>query len=208
MTPRLVGLTGNIGSGKSTVARMLVARGAALVDADALARAATEDAEVLRAIEAALGDGLVIDGSLDRRALASRVFGDAAALSALNAIVHPWVRSASAQRVAELQALRSPPPVILLDIPLLYENGLDRGLDAVIVVDAPLELRSERVQRRSGLEAADVRARDAAQMPLAEKRRRADFVLSNAGTEAELESQIATLWPKLRSLAASPDWLP
>jgi dephospho-CoA kinase len=200
-----VGLTGNIGSGKSTVARLLAGLGAAVVDADALAREAVEDPAVLRRIAAELGDALVSGGALDRRATGRLVFADEGARGRLNAIVHPWVRQRSAERVAALEAARTPPPVIVLDIPLLYENGLERGLDAVIVVSAPLARRSARVAGRSGLEPSAVRERDAAQMPLEEKAARADFVLDNGGTREALEHQVAHLWRELMARRAGRD---
>lgn len=195
--PKRIGLTGNIGSGKSTVAKLLVDRGAALIDADALARAATEDPEVLQRIQRELGDELVSNGSLDRAATARRVFSDPHAREVLNRIVHPWVRARSDERVQALRASQDPPPVILLDIPLLYENGLERSVDAVIVVSAPLEVRVARVMSRSGLSEEEVRARDAAQMPLEEKVARADYVVDNRGDFVTLEAQVAALWEKL-----------
>jgi dephospho-CoA kinase len=195
-----LGLTGNIGSGKSTAARLLVARGAALVDADELAREAAGDPEVLARIAAELGPELVEDGRLDRAATAARVFGDEAARQALNAIVHPWVRRRSDEEVRALLE-RAPPPVILLDIPLLFENGLERGLDGVIVVAADLPARVARVAARSGLREDEVRARDAAQMPLEEKARRADYLLDNSGSPEALGAQIDALWAELTKRA-------
>ena len=204
MSPVRVGLTGNIGSGKSSVARRLEARGAVVIDADALAAEATRDPAVLARIARELGPELVVDGRLDRAATAERVFADPDARRRLNAIVHPWVRRASAERVEALGASPSPPPVIVLDIPLLYENGLEAGCDAVIVVDAPLEARVERVTRRSGLDAEAVRARDAAQMPLADKVARADYVVDNGGPEERLDAQIDALWRGLLARATDP----
>ncbi|MFO7545747.1 MAG: dephospho-CoA kinase [Trueperaceae bacterium] len=195
--PLRVGLTGNIGSGKSTVARLLADHGAAVIDADALARAATDDPDVLARIAASLGDGLVAGGRLDRAATAARVFGDPAALARLNAIVHPWVRARSAERERELLEAVPPPPVIVHDVPLLYENGLDAAMDAVIVVDAPLETRLRRVAERSGASIDDLRARDAAQLPIEEKVARADFVVGNAGDLQELRAAVEALWAKL-----------
>lgn len=200
MRPLRLGLTGNIGSGKSTAARLLVARGAALVDADELAREAAGDPEVLARIAAELGPELVEDGRLDRAATAARVFGDEAARQALNAIVHPWVRRRSDEEVRALLE-RAPPPVILLDIPLLFENGLERGLDGVIVVAADLPARVARVAARSGLREDEVRARDAAQMPLEEKARRADYLLDNSGSPEALGAQIDALWAELTKRA-------
>ena len=201
--PLNIGLTGNIGSGKSTVARLLVERGAALVDADALARAAAADPQVLAAIAEKLGDDLVRGGGLDRAATAARVFEDAEAREILNSIIHPWVRRESAARVEALRTQDEPPRVILMDIPLLYENGLEAGLDAVIVVNAPLAVRVKRVGERSGLSEADVVARDGAQLPLEEKVARADFVLENSGKLEDLERQVEALWRNLNASAES-----
>lgn len=195
--PKRLGLTGNIGSGKSTVAALLVERGAVLIDADALARRATDDPEVLARIAAELGEELVVDGRLDRAATAARVFGDETARRTLGGIVHPWVRRESAALAAEMAAAPDPPPAILFDIPLLYENDLDAGLDAVIVVDAPLALRVARVHQRSGLSPDEVRARDAAQMPLEAKVARADVVIDNSGDRAALERQVDACWQRL-----------
>lgn len=199
--PLRVGLTGGIGSGKSSVARLLAGHGAYVIDADALARQATEDPAVLARIEAELGPGLVRGGRLDRAATARRVFGDAGARSVLNGIVHPWV--AARREELEGEALRrSPrPPVIVHDVPLLFEVGLERGVDAVVVVSAPLEERARRLAERSGLSREEVMARDAAQLPLAEKAARADYVIDNSGTPRELEEQVARLW---RQLIARP----
>lgn len=192
-----IGLTGNIGSGKSTVADLLQARGAALIDSDVLAREASQDPEVLAAISARIAPNLVRAGRLDRQATAALVFDDPEALQRLNDIIHPWVRRESARRVESLLSRDEPPAVILLDIPLLFENGLESGLDGVVVVDAPLDLRIERVKRRSGLSEADLRARDKAQMPLAAKVARADYVIDNSRDLAALEAQVAALWQKL-----------
>ncbi len=202
MRPRLVGLTGNIGSGKSTVARLLVAKGAALVDADALARQAADDPEVLAAIVQQLGSDLVRGGQLDRAATARRVFADIGARQRLNSIVHPWVRQAMAAQLAELLASPEPPPVIILDIPLLYENGLEHTVDAVIVVNASLDRRIDRVTARGALSADEVRTRDAAQLPLAEKVARADFVVDNEGEPSQLTAQIDSLWALLARTVA------
>jgi dephospho-CoA kinase len=197
-----VGVTGNIGSGKSSVARLLQQRGAGLIDADALAREATEDAAVLAAIARDLGPELVRDGRLDRAATARRVFDDAVARGRLNAIVHPWVRRASARRAAALEAAEPAPAVIVFDIPLLYENGLEGGMDAVVVVEATLETRLARVCARSGLDAAEVRARDAAQLPLPDKVARADFVVDNSGSPEALRDRVDALWRTLLERAA------
>src|SRR5690554_5440335 len=207
LRPLVVGLTGSIGAGKSSVARLLQAHGALVIDADALARQATDDPEVLASIARELGPGLVVYGRLDRQATARRVFDDPAARAALNGIVHPWV----GRRRLELQAAAArtpdPPPVIVHDVPLLFETGLDAAMAATVVVTAPLETRVARVVARSGLPPEEVRARDAAQLPQAEKARRADFVVDNAGDEAALEREVARLWPALLARRATSDAL-
>lgn len=195
--PLQIGLTGNIGSGKSTVAQLLQARGAALIDADALARGASRDPAVLARVAAELSDDLVVAGELDRTAVAARVFGDPAARAVLNGIIHPWVQQERARQVAALLVQTPPPSVIVHDIPLLFEVGLEGTFDMVVVVDAPLETRIARVAARSGLNEDEVRARDAAQLPLGEKVRRADVVLENRGDPDALEAQVDAMWRKL-----------
>lgn len=204
--PPHIGLTGNIGSGKSTVAKFLVGKGAALIDSDALAREATKDPAILKAIADALGSDLIENGGLDRAKTAERVFNDDEALAKLNSIIHPWVREQSEQRARALAERPAPPPIILFDIPLLYENGLEKTLDAVIVVDAPLPLRIKRVQERSGSTEREVRARDAAQLDQRDKAERADFVLTNDANLDKLKRQVDTIWPQLlASFDSTPD---
>jgi len=200
--PPRIGLTGSVGAGKSSVAQRLAERGALVIDADALARRATEDPEVLARIAAELGPDLVVDGRLDRAATARRVFGDADARRRLEAIVHPWVRRAAAATEAAAMAVTTPPPLIVHDVPLLFENGLDAGMDATVVVDAPFEVRAARLAARSGMDEEAVRARDAAQWDPAEKARRATFVVDNGGDESALDAAVAELWPLL--LQAAP----
>lgn len=197
-----IGLTGNIGSGKSTAARLLAERGAAVIDADVLAREVTDDADVLAEIAAALGPELVREGSLDRPAAARRVFGDPQARATLDAIVHPRVEAARRRRSRELQARRAPPPLIVHDVPLLFEVGLATAMDAVVVVSAPLAVRVARVTSRDGASPEEVRKRDATQLPQEEKVGRADYVLDNAGDEAELARQVDALWPRLLALTS------
>lgn len=196
-----LGLTGTVGAGKSTVAAMLRARGAAVIDADALARDATRDPAVLADVAAQVGPDLVRSGSagptLDRAATAARVFDDPAARARLEAIVHPWVRAAAAAERAALAARPTPPAVVVEDVPLLFETGLDAEMDVTVVVDAPFELRAARLADRAGLDVAAVRARDAAQWPAAEKRAAADHVLVNDGDLDALEARVAALWRTL-----------
>ena len=195
--PLIVGLTGNIGGGKSSVARLLEQRGALIVDADDLARQATNDPDVLRRISEELGPELVKDDGLDRPAMAAKVFADPEARTVLNSIIHPWVGLKRMQVQAEAMNQPDPPPVIVHDVPLLFEVGLQRSVDVTVVVTAPLAERAARVARRSGLTREQVEDRDAAQMPQEEKAANADYVIDNSGGETELEAQVARLWSQL-----------
>ncbi len=199
--PLRVGLTGSIGAGKSTVGRQLAELGALLVDADLIAREATKDPLVLERIAAELGDELVVvepEGPrLDRRATAELVFRDPDALGRLNAIVHPEVRRRAAELVAEAESRAEPPPAIVHDVPLLFENGLEGDYDVVVVVDAPFDQRARRLAERSGLSREEVERREAAQLPAEEKVARADHVLVNAGDLESLRSQVRRLWREL-----------
>ncbi len=197
----LVGLTGGIGSGKSTVARMLAARGAVVLDADVLAREAVEPGTSgFDAVVARFGDDVLgPDGSLDRHALASIVFADDVARVDLEAIVHPAVRRAIAAAVA---AHADTDDVVVVDSPLLIETGAHEGFPVVVVVAAAADARVARLVER-GMAEADVRARMAAQMPLEEKVAIADVVVDNDGTEADLEARVDRLWSDLRARALS-----
>lgn len=197
MPTKRLGLTGNIGSGKSTVAKLLVAKGAVLIDSDALAKEATQNQSVLQAIAEKLGSDLVQEGQLNREKTASLVFNNKEALKTLNSIVHPWVRQESLKRTKSLLEQAQPPRVILYDIPLLYENHLEGTVDAVLVVTAPLELRIKRVQERSGLSEKDIRARDKAQLALDLKAKRADYVIENTSNLTNLSLKVDQVWANL-----------
>jgi len=194
---KVIGITGNIGSGKSSVAKLLVNKGAALIDADEIARKATRDKKILEQISKQLGPELVKDGQLDRQKTADLIFSDDKARQKLNAIIHPWVRAESNKRIAELKGQENPPEIILQDIPLLYENSLQSTVDAVIVVYAPLLERIKRVQKRSDLSEQDIRARDGAQMNLISKMALADYVIDNSAGESELKKEVNRLWLEL-----------
>jgi dephospho-CoA kinase len=195
MQSKRIGLTGNIGSGKSTVAKMLAEKGAVIIDADVLARTATQDPAVLEQIAEQLGRDLVQDGNLDRKKTAELVFHHPEARHILNNIIHPWVRQKSAERVAELLQ-HDPACIIVQDIPLLFENGLEKNFDVVIVVYAPLEERIARVMSRSTLTEEDILARDRVQMSLEEKVKRADVVIDNSRGLDDLQWQVDTFWEK------------
>jgi dephospho-CoA kinase len=195
-----VGLTGGVGSGKSTVAALLSELGAVVIDADAIAREVVAPGTPgLQAVLTRFGPGVrAADGSLDRAKLAGIVFADAAALADLNALVHPLVGA----RSAELLAQAAPDAVVVQDIPLLVENGLARTFDAVVVVEADRDVRLERLQAR-GLAADDARARMAAQASDAERRAVADELIVNNGSLAELRAAVADVWTRL--LARGPE---
>ncbi len=197
MPSKRLGLTGNIGSGKSTVAKLLVAKGAVLIDSDALAKKATQNETVLQKIAESLGSDLVQEGQLNREKTAALVFNHKEALETLNSIVHPWVRQESLKQTKQLLEQPNPPRVVLYDIPLLFENHLESTVDAVLVVTAPLELRIKRVQERSGLSKEDIMARDKAQLPLDLKAKRADFVIENTSNLNDLSLKVNQVWASL-----------
>ena len=190
-----VGLTGGIGAGKSTVARLLAGHGAIVLDADLAARAVVEPgteglAEVLRAFGPEV---LRADGSLDRAALAAVVFADEERRTRLNAIVHPRVRAWMAERAAAAPE----GSVVVQDIPLLVEGGLAPLFDFVIVVDAGDDTRITRLVRDRGMAEQEARARIAAQAPRAQRNAAADRLIDNGGGPEDLEKAVAELWRDL-----------
>lgn len=190
---RLIALTGGVGSGKSTVAAILRELGAAVIDADEAARAVVEPGtEGFRQVVEAFGPEVVRGGRLDRPALARLVFQDAAARERLNAITHPLVREWMAERQREAEAAGA--PCAVLDIPLLYENGLDAAFETVVVVWVPPELQVRRLVEGRGFSEADARARVAAQLPIDSKRERATHVIDNSGSREETRRQVERVW--------------
>jgi dephospho-CoA kinase len=186
-----IGLTGGIGSGKSTVSALLAARGAVIIDADRIAREVVEPGTPgLARIVEAFGDGvLAADGSLDRAALAAVVFADPDARRRLDGIVHPLVRA----RATELAAEAPPDSVLVNDVPLLVETGQASSYDLVLVVEADPASRVSRLVQR-GLTAEDARARIAAQASDGQRRAVADVVLDNGGTPEQLAAQVDRFW--------------
>lgn len=195
----LVGLTGNIASGKSTVARRLAAHGATLVDADLLARQAVRPGTpALARIVARWGTGVLApDGVLDRGVLRGLVFEDAGELEALNAIVHPEVGRLRDAAVAAARARGD--AIVVCDIPLLFEKDLAGEFDVIVLVDAPRTVRLERLVHDRGLREPEAMAMLAAQMPAALKRARADYVIDNDGTLAALEARVDAVWGALQA---------
>lgn len=195
---RLIGLTGNIASGKSTVARLLAERGAVIVDADVLAREAVEPGTpALEAITERWGAEVIAsDGTLDRDALRQVVFAERGQLEALNGIVHPEVERLRDERVAA--AREQGAEIVVCDIPLLFERHLAEQFEAIVLVDAPRPMRLERLVRDRGLNEAEAMNMIAAQMPAELKRARADFVIDNTGTFEMLEARVDEVWQALR----------
>lgn len=198
----LVGLTGGIGSGKSTVARLLAERGALVLDADVAAReVVAPGTEGLAAVVAEFGDAVLgPDGALDRAALASIVFADPDRRTALNAIVHPRVRAWMAERVVAAPE----GSVVVQDVPLLVESGLAGLFELVVVVDAADSVRVARLVRDRGMTEQEASARIAAQAPREQRLAAADVVLTNDGTLDELADQVVALWNRIEALGRTP----
>ena len=195
-TPTL-GITGGIGSGKTAACDRLAELGARVVYADLVARRLMEHDEVLRAdLAAAFGDETYgADGHLDRKALAAAVFGDAEKVKRLNGIVHPRVREAFFQEKAEAEKVGA--PLFVYEAALLFESGADQHLDAVAVVDAPLETRIARAMQRDGASREAVLARMKHQLDPDAARARADVLIDNGGTLADLHQQVDALYRRL-----------
>jgi len=199
----LIGLTGNIASGKSTVARLLSERGATIIDADVLARRVVEPGmpafdEIVRR----WGQEVVApDGSLDRDALRRLVFSHHQQLEELNTIVHPEVAAYRDRLVDE--ARQRGDRLVVQDIPLLFERGLVDQFDRIILVDAPRPVRLERLMRERRLSETDAMDMITAQMPAELKRARADHLIENIGTVRELEERVSEVWQSLEREAAS-----
>ena len=195
----LVGLTGGIGSGKSTVADLLAQHGAVILDADAFARDAVRGGtDALADVVRRFGDEVLgPDGELDRPRLAAIVFADREALADLEAIIHPEVRRMIADGI---QSHLDTDDVVVLVNPLLIEMGTHRDCDVVVVVSASPETQVARSVAR-GMDEADVRARLAAQLPLDDRAAAADVLLDNEGTREELEAEVDVLWQHLAARA-------
>ncbi len=206
---RVIGLTGGIGTGKSTVARLLAELGAVVIDADAIVHELqAPGSPALAEIAAALGsDVLDAAGALDRARVAERVFRDPALRQRLNAIMHPRVGAEMARRTDA--ARRAGAPLVVLDIPLLFEtrprdrDAARRGNDATVLVYAPPSLQIDRTVARDGCTREEAERRVAAQLPIDQKRALADYVVDNAGALADTERQVRDLFAKLVGQAAS-----
>jgi dephospho-CoA kinase len=198
-----VALTGNIAAGKTTVARLFRQWGATVIDADRLAQETqAAGGPVLARIGERFGPGVLLpDGSLDRAALRRLVLADPEALRALNAMVHPEVHRRRRALLAEARARGD--RIVVTDIPLLFEADDPSAYDAVVLVDAPGEVREARIVRERGLDPDEARRMLASQLPVEPKRARSDFVIDNAGDPAALEHAARRVWLALEARAAA-----
>jgi dephospho-CoA kinase len=193
---KLIGLTGGVGSGKSTVAGILHDLGADIVDADEASHAVyAPGTPGFDAVVREFGPEYVRDGQVDRARLGSLVFDDAGARRRLNAIVHPLVREWMAERTRE--AAERDAEVVIQDVPLLYENGLEDLFSSIVLVYVPEEVQLERLVEGRGVEEDRARAMIAAQMPIDAKRRRAHHVIDNSGTREETRRQVEEMWAQI-----------
>jgi dephospho-CoA kinase len=190
-----VGLTGGVGSGKSTVSAMFAELGAVVVDADLLAReVVAPGTEGLAAVVAAFGDAvLTADGELDRPAMGALVFADAERRRTLEGIIHPRVRA----RAAEIEAAAPPGVVVVHDIPLLTETGQESSFDAVVVVDVPVATQVERMVRLRSMTREEAEARIAAQATREERLAVATHVIDNSGSLEELRTRVSEVYAEL-----------
>lgn len=200
----IVGLTGGIGGGKSTVSRALARKGACIIDADQIAREVVEPgSSVLLELAQAFGEDVVVDGVLDRSLLASRAFVDEEHTQLLNGITHPEIRRRIKDRL--VQAREEGNRVAVLDHPLLLEQGLAAEVDLVVVVDVPAEIRVQRLVTFRGIEEQDARNRIARQMSDAARLEKADVVIDNSCALSDLEPQIEELWERLLKVSLSQE---
>ncbi len=200
----LLGITGGIGSGKSAVTALLSELGAVTLSADTAARAVlAPGAPTVKEIAGAFGpDILLPDGRIDRAALGRVVFADPRARTRLEEITHPPILSLLRKQIDSARAAAAPGTVIAVEVPLLYEAGMDGWFDRVLVVTAPEDQLTARLRLRDGLTVKEVRQRMAAQIPPDQKAARADYVIDNSGTPEQLRQSVHALWRKLT--AAEP----
>ncbi len=195
---RVIGVTGGIGTGKSTVARLFGRLGARVLDADQVTHELMQPGTpVWRKIRSAFGDAVLTSSEeIDRKKLGARVFQDPKKLARLTRIIHPAVRRRFQQRLGAIRR-EEPDAVVVLDIPLLVESGRAYKVDALVVVSAPIGAAARRLKRRSGLTAAEIKRRSSFQLPLHEKERAADFVVKNGGSVAATRRQVARIWKQI-----------
>jgi dephospho-CoA kinase len=199
--PIVIGLAGGIGAGKSAVARTFAARGALVIDSDQEAKDALDRPEVRAELIRWWGDEVLgPEGRIDRKKVSSIIFADPAQRQRLERLVHPLVRATRKEMIARTDQRTT--PAVVVDAPLLYEAGLDQECDVVVFVDAPRELRLERVQRTRGWDEAELDRREKAQLPLEEKRARADYVIVNDSTPEALRGKADVIFSTICSSGA------
>jgi dephospho-CoA kinase len=198
----VAGLTGGIASGKSTVAAMFEEAGARLIDADRLARdAVRKGSPAFHDIVAHFGKAVLLgDGEIDRKRLAAVIFNDTAEQRALERIVHPQVKKEVARQL-DLIRQQDPEALVVVDIPLLFEAGMDQGLDAIIVVYVPKKVQRERLMARDALAEPEACARIRAQMPIEKKKFLATFVIDNSGSLEHTGAQTLEVYRRLSQQA-------
>ncbi|WP_349583286.1 dephospho-CoA kinase [Leuconostoc citreum] len=202
----IIGLTGSIATGKSTVSTMLRDAGMPIVDADVVAREVVEPGtHTLEAIKLAFGPGVIENGVLNRSQLGNIVFGNQSELQRLNAIMQPAIRSVMADKINFWRTQHV--PVLILDIPLLFEREYDKNyhVDKIIVVSADPEVQLARLKSRDSLDERQAKNRMRTQMPIAEKVARADYVINNNGDKSQLKAQVENLIEKLKDIAPEYD---
>jgi dephospho-CoA kinase len=199
----LVGLTGGIGAGKSTVARLFAAYGAAIIDADALAREVlAPGTNTLREVVAIFGtEVLDARGELDRARLGRIVFADSRAREALEAITHPAIIAAAKERIDTL--IRAGHRQVIYEAALLIESGRDAEMDLLVVVIADDEIRIRRLKERCGMSRSEVLQRFSAQLPQAEKAARADYLIDNSGSLEQTRTRVREVWSEIQRMADS-----
>lgn len=198
----VAGLTGGIATGKSTVAAMFEEAGARIIDADAIAREATrKGSPAYDDIVAHFGSHILLaDSEIDRRQLAAVIFNDPAEQRALERMVHPHVKAETARRLERIR-METPGAVVIIDVPLLFEAGMDQGLDAVIVVYVPEKVQIRRLMARDGLTKPEVLARIRAQMPIDQKKSLATLVIDNSGSFESTRAQTLEVYRQLTQQA-------
>ncbi len=196
--PLILGVTGNIAAGKSTVVKELAQRGAVVVDADQLAREVVmAGTKTLKQLVDAFGSEILrADGQLDRDRLGQMVFADTKVRATLNALIHPEIAKKSVENLQQLKE-RGDAPLIVYEAPLLFEVGAENRVDKVLIVTIEPQEQLKRLMARNHLDETAARQRIAAQMPQAEKVKRADFVVDNSGSREKIRDQIDLLWPRL-----------
>ncbi len=200
--PPIIGLAGGIGAGKSAVAKILADLGCLVVDSDRLGRAALDDPAVKATLTEWWGDRILdASGVVDRSVVASIVFEDGSERRRLEGLVHPWIE---AKRRAMFAAASPGTPALVIDAPLLFEAGIDGECDAVIFVEADRATRLARVRSTRGWDEAELARREAAQIPLDDKRARSEYTVVNTGSHADLAGVVSGILDRIRHAGASP----